>query len=182
MTQTLERAKKLSHILRHAVLALGLIVSAVALGALYCSVMDPGIVPGLLRERFGALAPVDISALQLVLFMALLLLQTAPLLVALYFLWRVFGVIASSGGVDGATALLVRAAGIWFGAAALAMLVSTPLSSLIASIGALPGHRFLSIGFETQHLLAVLLSAVLVTLGHVLALAADIADDNRLIV
>jgi hypothetical protein len=181
MTQPLEQAKRLSQLMRYAVLALGLIVGAAALGALVKSAMDSAFVPGLLQTRFGAFAPASVSGLQLILFTALLLLQTAPLLMALWFLWRVFGAIASSGGVDAATALLVRGTGLWFGAAALVMLVSTPLTSLIASIGALPGQRFLSVGFETQHLLAILLSAVLIMLGHVLALAADIAHDNRLI-
>jgi hypothetical protein len=182
MIQPLERAKNLSRLMRHAVLALGLIVSAVALGALFNCLMDPAFLPGLLKARFDAFAPASISAPQLILFAALLVLQTAPLLMALLFLWRVFGAIATGGGVDRSTALLVRGTGLWFGAAALLMLVSTPLMSLISSIGALPGRQFLSVEFETQHLLAVLLSAVLITLGHVLALAADIADDNRLIV
>ena len=182
MTHPLERAKKLSQIMRHAVLALGLIVGAVALGALCYSVTDPGFLPSLLRARFGAFAPSSVSAFQLLLFMALLVVQTAPLLMALLFLWRAFGAIALNGGVDASTALLVRGTGLWFGAAALLMLVSTPLMSLISSIGAIAGRQFLSVEFEVQHLLAVLLSAVLITLGHVLALAADIADDNRLIV
>ena len=89
---------------------------------------------------------------------------------------------AASGGLDAATARAVRTSGLWFGAAAMAMLLSTPLLSLVASIGQPEGQRFVLIGVETQHLLAVLLAAVLVTLGHVLVLAADIADDNRQIV
>ena len=182
MTHPLERAKKLSQIMRHAVLSLGLIVGAVALGALCYSVTDPGFLPSLLRARFGAFVPSSVSALQRLLFMALLVVQTAPLLMALLFLWRAFGAIALNGGVDVSTALLVRGTGLWFGAAALLMLVSTPLMSLISSIGAIAGRQFLSVEYEVQHLLAVLLSAVLITLGHVLALAADIADDNRLIV
>ena len=182
MTAAFERAKRLGRLMRHAALALGLIVSAVALVTAYQTLSDPAFLGEVLKMRFGAFAPLSYGMFQRLLFIALVLVQIAPLLLALAALRRVFGAIAESGGLDVATARAVRASGLWFGAAALAMLLSTPLLSLVASIGRPEGQRFVSVGVETQHLLAVLLAAVLVTLGHVLALAAEIADDNRLIV
>jgi hypothetical protein len=182
MTDTIYRTKRLSRILQHAVMGLGVIVGAVTLWASVFAVLDPNFLPQALKTKFGAFAPLSVSGVQVLLFVVFIALQTLPLLLALISLWRAFGEIAKSGGVDQATALHVRSAGIRFGLTAVMLFLATPLLSLIASIGALPGHRFVSVGLETQHLLAMLLSAVLVMLGHVLSLAADISDDNRQIV
>jgi hypothetical protein len=182
MTDTIDRAKKLSRLLQYAVMGLGVIVGAVTLWAIVFAVLDPNFLPEALKARFGAFAPLSASGVQVLLFDVFMALQTLPLLLALISLWRAFGEIARTGGVDQATALHVRSAGIRFGLTAVILILATPLLSLIASIGALPGQRFLSVGLETQHLLAILLSAVLVMLGQVLSLAAEIADDNRQIV
>jgi hypothetical protein len=182
MTETADRAKRLSRLLQHAVLALGIIAGAAALWAIVFAALDPEFLRDTLKTRFGAFAPLSVSGLQVLLFDLFIALQTLPLLLALVSLWRAFGEIARTGGLDQTTALHVRGAGLRFGVTAVIMVLADPLLSLIASIGGLPGQRFVSVGLETQHLLAVLLSAVLVTLGHVLALAADIAEDNRQIV
>ncbi len=182
MTSTVERAKNMSRFLQRAVLALGVIVTGVSLWAVAFSVLDPAFLPTALKTKFGALAPLSVSGIQVLLFVLFIVLQTIPLLLALVSLNRAFAEISRTGGVNQTTALHVRSAGIRFALTALILVLATPLLSLIASIGGLPGQRFLSVGFETQHLLAILLSAVLIMLGHVLALAADIADDNRLIV
>jgi hypothetical protein len=182
MAETADRAKRLSRLLQHAVLALGVIAGAAALWAIVFAVFDPEFLPVALKTKFGAFAPLSVSGVQVLLFDLFVALQTLPLLLALASLRRAFGEIARTGGLDRTTALHVRSAGLRFGVTAVILVLATPLLSLIASVGASPGQRFLSIGFETQHLLAVLLSAVLVTLGHVLALAADIADDNRQII
>ena len=182
MKTAFEQARQLGRLMRLAVMALGLIVGTVALVTAYQTMADPAFLGEVLKMRFGAFAPSSSDLVQRLLFIALVLLQIAPLLMALTLLWRVFGAIARSGGLDVGTARTVRASGLWFGAAAVAMLLTTPILSLVASVGQPEGQRFLSIGVETQHLLAVLLAVVLVTLGHVLALAAEIADDNRQIV
>jgi hypothetical protein len=182
MTSTVEKAKMMSRFLQRAMLALGVIVAGVSLWAMVFAVLDPTFLPEALKTKFGALAPLSVSAIQVLLFILFVALQTLPLLLALVSLSRVFAEISRTGGVNKTTALHVRSAGIRFALTALILILATPLLSLIASIGALPGHRFLSVGFETQHLLAVLLSAVLIMLGHVLALAADIAEDNRQII
>ncbi len=182
MTDAVERAKSMSRLLQRAVLALGVIVAAVSLWAAVFAVLDPAFLPAALKTKFGAFAPPSVSGLQVFLFDLFVALQTIPLLLALVSLGRVFAEISRTGGVNQTTALHVRSAGIRFAFTALILVLASPLMSLIASIGAQPGQRFLSVGFETQHLLAVLLSAVLITLGHVLSLAAEIADDNRQIV
>lgn len=179
---TVESAKTMSRYLQRAMLALGTIVACVSLWAAAFAVLDPAFLPSALKTKFGLLAPLSTSGVQVLLFVIFIALQSIPTLLALVSLSRVFAEISRTGGVNQTTALHVRSAGIRFALTALILVLATPLLSLIASIGAMPGQRFLSVGFETQHLLAVLLSAVLIMLGHVLALAADIADDNRQII
>ena len=182
MTDNLDRARALSHKMRYMIAGLGAAIAAVTLWYTLKAATDGDWLARMLYKQFGEFAPFRLSPLQAGLIIAAGLLQTGAILIALGLLARVFGQISASGGVDLSTAVCVRRAGIWFGMAALILVLSTPVSALIASIGQPEGRRFLTIGFETQHLLALLLSAVLVTLGHVLALAADIADDNRQIV
>ena len=182
MTDNLDRARSLSHMMRYTMAALGVIVAAITLWYALKAATDGDWLARMLYKRFGELAPFRLSPLQTGLLILVDLLQTGAILIALGLLARVFGQISATGGLDYDTAVRVRRAGIWFGVAALLLVLSTPVSALIASIGQPEGRRFLSIGLETQHLLALLLSVVLITLGHVLALAADIADDNRQIV
>ena len=182
MTDNLDKARSLSAKMRQAVIAMAAIVALITLWFVFKAATDGPWLAQTLYSRFGNFAPFTVSGLQSILFILIGIMQSAAILTGLLFLATVFGQISSTGGVDYNTAICVRRAGIAFGIAAIILVLSTPLDALIASIGQPEGRRFLSIGFETQHLLALLLSAVLITLGHVLALAADIAEDNRQIV
>lgn len=182
MDRHLTRARTVSARMRQTMFVLAALVAAVTLWFVFKAATDGPWLVRTLYARFGSFAPFSVSGLQAGLFILVALLQSAAILAGLMNLARVFGQIAASGGLDVETALQVRRAGVAFGVAALILVLSTPLDALIASIGQPEGQRFLSVGLETQHLLALLLSAVLVTLGHVLALAADIAEDHRQIV
>ncbi|MGB8818926.1 MAG: hypothetical protein WCC66_13495 [Rhizobiaceae bacterium] len=182
MTDNLDKARSLSRAMRLVMALLGVLVAAVTLWFSLKAATDGDWLAGMLQRQFGSFAPLSVSPLQKGLFIVADLLQTGAILIALGLLARAFGQISRTGGVDHGTAIGVRRAGIWFGIAALLLVLSTPINALIASIGQPQGRRFLSIGLETQHLLALLLSVVLITLGHVLALASDIAEDNRQIV
>lgn len=182
MHSTLERAKRLSLLMQRALLVIGVAIAAMALWFSVRAAGDPAWVNALLKGKYGAFGPDVLSSGQVIGLIAVFLLQVGLLLLALRALWQAFGLIASNEGISVQTARWIRMSGIWFGAATLMMILSHPLNSLIASIGAGAGRQFLSISLESQHLLAFLLSAVLLVFGHVLALAADIADDNRQIV
>lgn len=182
MRTKLDKARNIGNAMRVVVTVLGIIVAAIASGIVLKTATDGAWLASLFHQRFGVYAPVSISPMQAGLFIVLVVMETGAILVALILLARVFGQISASGGVDYGTAIFVRRSGIWFGVAALLFFLSTPLSSLIASIGQPDRWRFLSIELESHQLLALLLSAVLVTLGHVLALAAEIAEDNKQIV
>jgi hypothetical protein len=182
MTDNLDRARVLSAKMRQAVIVLASMVAMVTLWFIFKAATDGPWLAQTLFARFGNFAPFTISPLQAGLFIVVAILQSAAVLAGLLMLANAFGQISATGGVDYNTAIGVRRAGIAFGIAAIILILSIPLDTLIASIGQPEGRRFLSVGLETQHLLALLLSAVLITLGHVLALAADIAEDNRQIV
>ena len=182
MITNLEKARTVSARMRHSVLGFAALVALVTFWFVFKAATDGPWLAQTLYARFGNFAPLNISGLQATLFIVIGLLQSAAVLTGLMMLANVFGQISATGGVEYNTAVQVRRAGIAFGIAAIILILSTPLDTLIASIGQPVGHRFVSIGVETQHLLALLLSAVLITLGHVLALAADIAEDNRQIV
>lgn len=182
MVTNLDKARSMSAKMRQVVMALAAMVALVTLWFIFKAATDGPWLAQTLYSRFGNFAPFTITGLQSGLFILVAILQSAAVLAGLFMLANVFGQISATGGVEYNTAIMVRRSGIAFGVAAIILILSTPLDALIASIGQPEGQRFLSIGLETQHLLALLLSAVLITLGHVLALAADIAEDNRQIV
>lgn len=182
MINNLEKARALSARMRQAVVVLAALVTLATVWFVAKAATDGAWLAQLLYSRFGSFTPQTISGLQSGLFILAALLQSGSVLAGLMALANAFGQISATGGIDVNSAARVRRAGIAFGIAAIILILSTPVNALIASIGQPEGQRFLSIGVETQHLLALLLSAVLITLGHVLALAADIADDNRQIV
>ncbi len=179
---SLDRAKRLSRMMQHAILIIGGGISVLALWFAIKAAGDPVWVKSVFKDKYGALGAQTFSSGQVVGLITLFVVQIALLLVALHALWQAFGSIVKSEGITLGTAQWIRQAGFWFGMTTLALVFSHPLNSLIGSIGAEEGNRFVSIGFESQHLLTFLLSAVLLILGHVLALAADIADDNRQII
>lgn len=182
MTDNLERARRFGAVMRRAAIAMAAIVAAITLWFVFKAATDGPWLVRTLQARFGDFAPPALTGLQSTLLIAVGLAQSAAILAGLREIVAMFGGIASTGGVEFDTAIRVRRAGLAFAVAALILVLSTPLETLIASIGQPEGRRFLSVGLESQHLLALLLSAVLVTLGHVLSLAADIAEDNRQIV
>ncbi|MGL4489249.1 MAG: hypothetical protein ACRCU5_07385 [Rhizobiaceae bacterium] len=182
MHSSFERAKRLSRMMQHALVAIGVGTSGIALWLAVKAFSDPVWVSLVFKEKFRDLGAEVFSTGQVFGFVLLFFTQIALLLMAFRALWQAFGSIVQSEGITLGTAQWIRSAGFWFGVTTLMMILSVPLNSLIGSVGAEVGQRFLSIGFESQHMLAFLLSAVLLILGHVLALAAEIADDNRQIV
>jgi hypothetical protein len=101
---------------------------------------------------------------------------------ALFSLWRAFGTIVRNEAINSQTAVWIRHAGIYFAATSLVMVLSHPIYTAIASLGGEAGQQFLSVEFATPELMTFLVSSILIVLGHVFLLAAEISDDNRLTV
>ncbi len=182
MHPSFERAKRLSRIMQHTLMIMGAGVGGISLWLAIKAASDPAWVVQVFKENYQGLGADTFSNGQVFGFIAVFLIQIGALLYALYALREAFGSIVKSEGITLGTAQWIRRSGFWFGVATLIMILSNPLNSLIGSIGAREGRGLVTIGFESQHLLAFLLSAVLLILGHVLALAADIADDNKQII
>jgi hypothetical protein len=182
MHSSFERAKQLSRRMQMALASIAVIVSSVAVYLAFWALTDLDWLGTVFREKYGAFGPVTLSTGQAFALVLLFLTQIGLFLVALYALWQAFGTLGASEALSLETALYIRHAGLAFAATSIAVFLSYPLGSLIGSIGAGPGRRFVNVSFDSQQLLTFLLAAVLIILGHVLALAADIADDNRLIV
>jgi hypothetical protein len=182
MHQSLIRAKQLSRHMQHALMLTGIIIIGITIWVAGYAISDPSWVNALLKSKYGNFGPDTLSLGQTLSLVSLFIVQIVLLLVALQALWRAFGAIALSDGISLETAQWLRRSGFWFGIATITMILSHPLNSIIASIGAGAGHQFINVSFESQYLLTFLLSAVLLVLGHVLVLAADIAEDNRQII
>jgi hypothetical protein len=182
MHPSFERAKLLSSRMQKALAAIAIVVVCIAAYAAFWALIDVDWLSTVFRDRYGAFGPVTLSVGQAVALVFLFLFQVGLFLTALYDLWRALGTIGGSEGISFQTALWIRRAGFAFAATSTAMFLSYPLNSLIGSIGAGPGRGFVNVSVDSQQLLTFLLAAVLIILGHILALAADISDDNRLIV
>jgi Protein of unknown function (DUF2975) len=182
MHPSFERAKQLSRRMQLALVATAVIVVCVAAYAAFWALVDLDWLGAVFREKYGAFGPVTLSMGQAIALVLLFLIQIGLFLIALHALWQAFGSIAKNEGISLETARWIRRAGLAFAATSIAMFLSCPLNSLIGSVGAGPGRRFVNVSFDSQQLLTFLLAAVLIILGHILALAADIADDNRQIV
>ena len=181
MHPSLERAIRLSQLMQYALLALGAVIAASALFVIVKSAFDRPWLEAIIAARYDMLGAAQISAWQLVLLGLVFLAQIALTLLALRALWKAFGSIAGEG-ICPNTALWIRKSGMLFAFLTLANVLSHPLNSFFVSINALPGHRLLSVAFGSEEILSFLMAAVLIVLGHVLMLAADIDEDHRQII
>jgi hypothetical protein len=182
MHPSLQQAKRLSRLMKGALLAIGVVLAGMAVYLVARTLIDPAWIAADFKSSNGVLASGSMTGLQTAGLLVLSLIQIGLLLVAIYTLWQTFGTIASSEGISIDTALWIRRSGFAFAATSLAMVLSIPAGTAIGSWGQAPGQRFISVSFNAPQLLSFLLAAVLIIMGHVLALAADIADDNRHIV
>lgn len=108
--------------------------------------------------------------------------QAGLVLWALHVLRRAFHEIALHDIVSTESARLMRLSGTMFLLKATAMVLAPPLVSLIVSLDLPAGNRFLAISFSTAELLALIVSGTLIVFGHLLAVAAEVDDDNRRII
>jgi hypothetical protein len=182
MHTSFEHAKTLSRRMQIALAAIAAIVACIGAYVALWALIDIDWLGTIFREKYGTFGAITLSMGQAFALVLLFLFQIGLFLIALYALWQAFGSIAKCDGINLQTALWIRRAGFAFAATSFAMVLSNPLNSLIGSVGAMPGRRFISVGFDSQQMLTFVLAGVLIILGHILALAADISDDNRQIV
>jgi Protein of unknown function (DUF2975) len=182
MHPSMERARRLSSLMQKFLMFAAGITIAAAIYILIKVATDSGWVSHVIFHRLGLTDALPVNGAQAFGLALLFIVQVAVFLAALHALWRLFGSIAASDGITVEIARWLRKAGIFFALSCGLMIGFQPLYSMIGTISAGPGKRIVSVGLGTNELMAFLMAAVLIVLGHVMMLAADICDDNRHIV
>ncbi|WP_367782441.1 DUF2975 domain-containing protein [Mesorhizobium marinum] len=173
-------ARSAARAMRRATLALGVIL---ALGLAYAAIraaFDRQWLDGLIAANHAGVDSSSPSALALlfILFAA----QVSVFTVALHAVWRTFDALAEDQLLPAEAGRWLRRAGLCFAASAILTILAVPVVSLAASLHASAGQRFVSLGLGSGEVMTLFIAGVLVALGHVLSLAAEVGEDNRQIV
>jgi len=179
MNDARERARALSRKMCTLIYALmGVVLLFVAYG-LWVTWSDPDWTGLFIIDKLALPTSAQISVSTVRLLAVVFLLQAGLVLWALQVLQRAFHEISLHDIISTESARLMRLAGIVFLVNATAMVLAPPVVSLIVSIDMPADHRFLAISFSTAELLAVIVSGTLIVFGHLLAVAAEVDDENR---
>lgn len=103
----------------------------------------------------------------------------AILLAALYSLYRLFEGYAGGALFSASSGYWIRQAGLAFFASAIYGVLANTLTVLLVTLNNPEGQRSLAIGVGSDEVSALLLAGLLVVIGHILVLAADLADENN---
>jgi hypothetical protein len=175
---TEQRARKAARLMKTATLIVGAVIG---LGIAYVGVRaaaDRQWLGSLLASQYPTVDPARIGGAAIVTGLLWGVAQVGVLGIALHAVWRTFGVLADGEALDALAGQWLKRAGVAFAATAALMILAHPILSLAVSMNAPAGRRFLTIGIGSSELLALLIAGILVALGHVLALAAEISREN----
>lgn len=116
---------------------------------------------------------------------AVLVLQGGGIALMLWLLrslWTVFGRFEQGAVFDAPSGAAVRMAGFASLANAAYLLLFPTLATLLLTVNNPSGQRALSIAFNTQQILALLMAGFFIAIGHVLTLGAALDEDSKSIV
>lgn len=175
------RARLVSRRLQLAIsLLIALIIAAVMVGTVL-ALLDPDWLAAFLAERLSAKQlPIAPPAAFLI-----VVLHLVPLTVFVYGLIcmrTTFAAIAHSEIISALAGTALRRAGAAFAISTVAMIALQPAVTALYSLGAPPGEGFISIGVGTGELTTLLMAGVFIGFGHLVALAAEIDNENHQIV
>jgi hypothetical protein len=179
MTYDFEKARRLSRIMSAVTGLCGLAVAAAGLGFAAIAAFDPEWFGQIVSRQIAEGLPIALTPAASAVVAALTSLQLAILLAALYCLWRMFNALASDEPLSARSAVWMRRAGGGFLFSAVSGLVIRTGVIAALTLGNPPGQRMIAISLGSSELLAVLMAGVLLMVGHILATAAEIQDDNR---
>lgn len=182
MMEARERARALSRRMEVLIVgSAGVVLLFVAYG-LWLTWSDPAWTGLFILDRLALPKTARLAESTVRLLAVAFLFQAGLVLWALEVLRRAFHEISMHDIVSTESARLMRLSGAMFLLNTAAMMLAPPLVSLIVSLDLPVGHRFLAISFSTAELLALIVSGTLIVFGHLLAVAAEVDDDNRRIV
>jgi len=179
MTYDFEKARRLSRIMSAVTGLGGLAIAAAGLGFAAIAAFDPEWFGQIVSRQIAEGLPIALTPAASAVVLALTSIQFAILSTALYCLWRMFNAFASDEPLSARSAVWMRrAGGAFFFSAASGLVIRTGVIAAL-TIGNPPGQQMIAISVGSPDLLAVLMAGVLLMVGHILATAAEIQDDNR---
>lgn len=179
MSYDFEKARRLSRVMSAVTGLGGLAVAGTGLAFAVIAAYDADWFGRIVSRQIAEDLPITLTPAASAVVLALTGLQLAILLGALYCLWRMFRVFASDEPLSARAAVWMRRAGAAFlFSAASALVIRTGVTAALTMANP-PGQRMIAISVGSPDLLAVLMAGVLLMVGHILATAAEIQDDNR---
>lgn len=175
-------ARRLAGRMRRLILSLAVVVAAGAAYLLWQVASDPAAAELFLSRHLADGRPVRLTAATSLALAAVALVQAGTLLAALKALSSLFAGFERGDPLGFQGAVHIRAAGRRLLAFVAIAIAARPLATLLVSLNNPPGERYVTFAVGSNDLLGLLACGVLFTIGHVLALAARVNDDNRQIV
>lgn len=182
MSREFERVRRLSRRMRAAVTIGGAALALAGAFMLGSAIVAPETFRELAGNAVGTGAAYNLTASSTVVLMVLFAVQFAILLYAVWCVWRMFGELAQDEPLSRAAAGWMQRGSVGFLAAAIVSFLATPIGTVALTLGNPPGERELAIGVGSTHLLALLIAAIMFMTSRILALAAEIRDDQKAIV
>ncbi|WP_048644789.1 DUF2975 domain-containing protein [Nitratireductor soli] len=173
------RLRRLSRVMRSAVLACAALILVGVAWVLGVSLSDPAGFENLLREGLSIAGPVTLTSSSIGITIVLIAVQVGLLLAALYCVWRMFGAFAAEEPLSGESARWMRRAGVAFVAIASGSIVLHTVMVLALTMGNPPGQKALSIGIGSSELLSLLIACIMYMTSHLMAVAAEARADQR---
>ena len=182
MSTEFDRVRRLSRRMRTAVAIGGAALAAAGIAVLGSAFVAPDTFRELARGAVSTSTPHSFTPLSTAVLLVLFAVQFAILLYAVWCVWRMFGELAADEPLSLTAASWMQRGSVGFLAAAVASFLATPIATVALTLANPPGERELSIGIGSNHLLALLIAAIMFMTSRILALAAEIRDDQRAIV
>lgn len=145
-------------------------------------VPDLGYDAARLQAGLNAETPVAVTPQAFAFVLVVSTLHVGLLAAAMWEMARLFSGFSRQAILVPATGMHLRRTGIFLFLFAVLSPVTRTVGALAVTLANPPGQRLLSVSFESQDMVLALIAVLLLMLGHVMAEAAQIADDNRQIV
>ncbi len=181
MSSNRQHLRRLCHRMNILLGVFGILTAAYVVLSAGWALNDSTGLSALLARHFDT-KPFPVSTPTAMLIVLLFLFQVGLFLYGLNCMRQAFSIIAGRDIIDSTAGLMMRRAGLFFAATAVAMILFTPALSALFSVSAPAGNHFISLSFGSGEALTLLMSGVVVVVGHVIALAAEVEDEIRQIV
>ncbi len=171
--------QSLSRLMKRLVLVLAAGISFAVIYVLWLLSFDQPAFADLVKANMFEEIPMTVSRTAVT---ALILLGTVNLWIAfsgLSAVWHLFDGFERGDVFSARSGGLLRKAGVAALIGAASIVLSRTLAVLIVTLGNPPGQKVLLVVFGTSEVFLLLVSVLLLVMGHIIRLAADIDAENR---